>query len=272
MKILVFGGGLGNQIFGYAFYCYLRDKFPKEKIYGIYDKKRLSEHYGLEIDKWFKVKLPPQKWYANVVVGGLYILKKVFGYTAKIDLSRRECENIDATAYFAFKLNNKYIPNYRFLEWNINENMLSSDNKLMLAKIRESNAIFIHIRRGDFFSERYKKLFEGCCSIEYYKKAIQDIQKRVNAPKFFCFSDDIDWAKQNLELPNAEYIDWNQGMDSPLDMFLMSQCKYAIMANSTFSYWGALLGEKKKLIYYPRKWDNHPYGYPNIFYENWISY
>lgn len=272
MKILIFGGGLGNQLFGYAFYCYIRDRFPKENIYGVYDKKRLSEHYGLEIDKWFNVELPPQKWYANVVVGGLYLLKKIFGYTSKIDLSRREYQNKDAIVYFAFKLNNQYIPNYNFLEWKINENRLSLSNKIILNKIRENNAVFIHVRRGDFLSERYKKLFEGCCPIEYYQMAIQDVLEKVNQPHFFCFSDDIGWVKQHLDIPNVEYVDWNKGEDSPLDMFLMSQCKYAIMANSTFSYWGALLGKKKKLIYYPKKWDNHPYGSPCIFYENWISY
>lgn len=272
MRILVFGGGLGNQLFGYAFYCYLRDKFPKEKIYGIYDKKRLSEHYGLEIDRWFKVKLPPQRWYATMVVGGLYVLKKIFGYTAKIDLSRRECQNNNAIAYFAFKLNNQYIPDYSFLEWKIDENQLSLSNKNILNQIHKSNAVSIHVRRGDFLSERYKKLFEGCCPIEYYQMAIQDILKKVDQPKFFCFSDDIEWVKQNLEIPNVEFVNWNQGDNSPLDMFLMSQCEYAIMANSTFSYWGALLGKKKKLIYYPQKWDNHPYGSPRIFYKDWISY
>lgn len=272
MKVLVFGGGLGNQLFGYAFYCYLRDKFPKEKIYGIYDKKRLSEHYGLEIDKWFKVKLPPQKWYATIVVGILYVLKKIFGYTANIDLSRRECQNINAIVYFAFKLNNQYIPNYNFLEWKIDESTLSPLNKRVFIEIRNSNSVFIHVRRGDFLSETYKKLFEGCCPIEYYKKTVKDILEKVEQPRFFCFSDDLDWVKQNLQLPNAEYIDWNQGEDSPLDMFLMSQCKYAIMANSTFSYWATLLGKKKEIVYYPQKWDNHPYGSPKIFYDYWISY
>ena len=49
MKILVFTGGLGNQIFGYAFYCWIKDKFPQQNFYGIYNHKKLSEHYGLEI-------------------------------------------------------------------------------------------------------------------------------------------------------------------------------------------------------------------------------
>ena len=50
MKILVFTGGLGNQIFGYAFYCWIKDKFPQQNFYGIYNHKKLSEHYGLEIN------------------------------------------------------------------------------------------------------------------------------------------------------------------------------------------------------------------------------
>lgn len=70
----------------------------------------------------------------------------------------------------------------------------------------------------------------------------------VPSVKFICFSDDIGWVKQNLELgKDAVFVDWNNGTDSPLDMYLMSQCKYGIIANSTFSYWGARLGIKKSL-------------------------
>ena len=68
------------------------------------------------------------------------------------------------------------------------------------------------------------------------------------------------------------FIDWNTGENSPLDMFLMSQCKYAIIANSTFSYWGAMLGRKKELVYYPTKWINSEFGNPHIFPEDWKTY
>ena len=68
------------------------------------------------------------------------------------------------------------------------------------------------------------------------------------------------------------FVDWNKGENSPLDMYLMSQCNGAIIANSTFSYWGAILGKEKARVYYPIKWINSPRGVPDIFFDNWISY
>ena len=83
---------------------------------------------------------------------------------------------------------------------------------------------------------------------------------------FFVFSNDMEWTKNNiLNLgKRVVYVDWNQGDDSYLDMFLMSHCKACIMANSTFSFWGAKIGSRKDIIY-PAKWSNSPFGNPDIF-------
>lgn len=105
-----------------------------------------------------------------------------------------------------------------------------------------------------------------------YQRALKSMKEICPSVKFVCFSDDIQWVKQNLELGNrAVFVDWNSGTDSPLDMYLMSQCRYGIMANSTFSYWGARLGRKKNRIYYPEKWWNHGTGLPDIFPNTWVK-
>ena len=77
MKILVYGGGLGNQIFGYAFTEFLRSKYKDSRLYGVYNKRLMSEHYGLEINKWFDVNLPPSKWYITLLVYILYLLDEL---------------------------------------------------------------------------------------------------------------------------------------------------------------------------------------------------
>lgn len=82
----------------------------------------------------------------------------------------------------------------------------------------------------------------------------------------------MSWVKKNLLIPSPIYIDWNNGKDSYIDMFLMSNCLYAIIANSTFSYWGATLGRKKEIIVYPAKWVNEPYTAPCIFPNHWIAF
>ena len=272
MKILAFQGGLGNQLFCYAFYLYMKEKYPRERIYGLYNKKKLSEHYGLEIDRWFDVELPLQKWYATAVCAAFYLWKKVVGSTKFVDTYRDYCKNENAIAFLAFKYTNRYFPKDEWLRFKINEDNLSDANKKLLKEIRSGHSVFIHVRRGDFLSPEYKELYEGTCPIDYYKESIDYVFRHIDSPNFYVFSDDQQWAKDNLPLStNVTYVDWNKGKDSPLDMYLMSQCKVGIIANSTFSYWGAYLGVKKEIVFYPKKWNNGV-PTPSIFEDNWISY
>lgn len=270
MKILSFGGGLGNQIFEYAFYLYLKEKYPQEKVFGLYNKKRLSEHYGLEIDRWFDVCLPPQTCYSTFIIGALYVYKKIVGKTKYVDTSSDECQNEKAIAFTSFKYTNKYIPSYNWINFKIIEAQQSKENILVLEKIRETQSVFIHVRRGDYLSPKYKKRFEGTCPLEYYRNAIHYINTNIQKTTFFVFSDDMSWAKKNLPLKSSYFVDWNCGENSPLDMYLMSQCKFAIIANSTFSFWGAYLGVDKHIVIYPHKWYNNQPS-PNIFPTNWIE-
>ena len=89
--------------------------------------------------------------------------------------------------------------------------------------------------------------------------------------KYFVFSDDIVWCKENLNiLSNAHYIDWNNNDESWIDMYLMSQCKHNIIANSTFSWWGAWLNNNiEKVVIAPKMWRRDTY-YDSRACENWI--
>lgn len=271
MRILYFGGGLGNQIFEYAFYLYLKKKFPNEKIIGYYNKNKLKEHNGLEINKWFNVNLPHTSWYAGFICLFMYLIKKI-KITKYIDISNREFKNNKAIVINAYKFNKQYIPNNEWITFNINVDSLSLKNRQTVDLIKASNSVFIHIRRGDYLSPKYIERFQGTCTIDYYNKAINIIKDFVDSPTFFIFSDDIEWAKNNIKTYcETIYIDWNTGKNSPLDMFLMSNCKAGIIANSTFSYWGAKLGVPNKIITYPSKWINSNEGNPNIFNKEWIK-
>lgn len=272
MKILVFTGGLGNQIFEYAFYLHLKKYFPKQCFFGHYGKK-LKEHYGLEINKWFDVELPKEKWWTFPVVVLFYFYKQCFPKSKHLDLDQNIWRNKNATVFYPFKFNKIYIPaEKRWLKWKVDERLLSENNKRVLSMIRNENICFIHIRRGDYISPTFKDLFDGCCTLEYYKAAIQKMGDLITSIRYVCFSDDIEWVRENLKLGNeAVYVDWNKEKDSPLDMYLMSQCKYGIIANSTFSYWGARLGIKKDIIICPQKWWNNEKGNPNIYLKEWIT-
>ena len=271
MKVFSFSGGLGNQMFGFAFYSYMKEKYPDHKMFGHYNKGKLSEHYGLEINKWFDVYLPQSTWYSTLVVAVAFVLKRLFHITRFIETNQRLCENENAVVFYAFKYSKQYLPSDRnWLRWKVDDNQLSRENAETLSQIKSTNSWFIHVRRGDYLSDTFKDRFAGCCPLSYYEKAINDILHKETNPVFYCFSDDLEWAKNNLPKTNIVFVEGNTGTDSPLDMYLMSNCKGAIIANSSFSYWGAYLGVKKKRVYYPERWINTEV--PDIFFEDWIKY
>ena len=270
MKILVFTGGLGNQIFGYAFYLWLKKTFPRERVYGFYSDKKMGEHYGLEIDKYFKVQLPQSPFYVKILTLLLYCLKKIGLCKKYISMDNRTfCPKTIVNNACKMDINLMPAKNNWITFKSI---QLSSQNQQILDEIQNSNSVFLHVRRGDYYSPQYIKKLGGTCPISYYEKAIHHIISRNKNFRFFVFSDDIKWVKENLVIPNSVYIDWNTGDNSYIDMYLMSQCKHAIMANSTFSYWGAQLGTVKETVIYPSKWVNEPYTAPTIFPQHWITY
>lgn len=112
--------------------------------------------------------------------------------------------------------------------------------------------VSLHVRRGDY--AQFTAF--GMCSVEYYERALAYMQQHLSEPVFFVFSDDIAWARAHLPLPaTTEFIDWNQGADSYRDMQLMSLCQHHIIANSSFSWWGAWLNSNPaKLVVCPTVW------------------
>jgi hypothetical protein len=126
------------------------------------------------------------------------------------------------------------------------------ENAKILEKINASNSVSLHVRRGDYVNNR---VF-GVCGLDYYKKAIDHIAKKVNSPTFFVFSDDYEWVKDNLKIDYpAVYVHHNNADKNYEDLRLMSACKHNIIANSTFSWWGAWLNQNEdKVVIAPKKW------------------
>ena len=120
----------------------------------------------------------------------------------------------------------------------------------------------LHIRRGDYLNIKGKDI---SLSLDYHKGAIAYIMEHVQDPIFFIFSDDPLWVRDNLKVENATYVDWNSGKDSWQDMCLMSCCKHNIIANSSFSWWGAWLNANSEKIVISPKWGG------NIIPDEWIQ-
>lgn len=124
--------------------------------------------------------------------------------------------------------------------------------------IDRSDAVALHVRRGDYVSNKNAQAFHGSCSPDYYREAISLIAKRVDAPTFFVFSDDVDWVKGHIEIPNAVYVSRKEIADTE-ELILMSKCKHAIIANSSFGWWGAWLNENpNKTVIAPKQWVADP--------------
>ncbi len=138
---------------------------------------------------------------------------------------------------------------------------LSSETADFAKIISEGSAVSIHVRRGDYATNaRVMKEF-GVCSTEYYQKAMEKIETAIDSPTYFVFSDDIEWVKENLPVgESAVYIQGIRITDTE-EMVLMSKCKHNIIANSSFSWWGAWLNQNPdKIVVAPTPWfETQPY-------------
>tara|TARA_A100001015_G_scaffold236830_1_gene269200 strand:- start:874 stop:1788 length:915 start_codon:yes stop_codon:yes gene_type:complete len=135
------------------------------------------------------------------------------------------------------------------------------------------NSVSIHIRRGDYVTNpRVLKEF-GMCSEVYYQKATSYFQENLVNPSFFVFSDDIQWVQEHLELPdNTMYVS-DQKLTAEEELILMSTCAHNIIANSSFSWWGAWLNQNpEKIVIAPTPWFNkNDHLYKDLIPQSWIT-
>lgn len=147
-------------------------------------------------------------------------------------------------------------------------------NAELLKKINTVNAVSIHVRRGDYVNNPETLKMHGICGLDYYQNAIRLIEEQVNAPYFFLFSDEPEWVQQNFNLNHPfEIISHNKGSNSFEDMRLMAACRHNIIANSSFSWWGAWLNNNpEKTVIAPRVWFANPnWSSKDIIPQNWIK-
>lgn len=150
---------------------------------------------------------------------------------------------------------------------------MSARNAAVDASIRACNAVSLHVRRGDYANNAQNLATHGLCTPDYYRAAIQYFIAHIANPVFFVFSDDIPWASQNLDIPAPhEYVDHNREDQSFNDMRLMAACQHHIIANSSFSWWGAWLNpQPQKIVVAPAKWFARPtMDWKDLLPESWV--
>jgi len=148
----------------------------------------------------------------------------------------------------------------------------SIENLKITKQIEDCNSVSLHIRRGDYAENTIINKVHGLCGLEYYEYAIKYISEKISNPHFFIFSDDVPWVRKNLKINHFQvYVSDSNLLDSQ-EMMLMSRCKNNIIANSSFSWWGAWLNKNhEKIVTAPKQWfaDNNV-DTSDIIPETWI--
>lgn len=147
-------------------------------------------------------------------------------------------------------------------------------NQTVVSEMDGTMAVSLHIRRGDYVSNPRTLMVHGTCSLDYYQAAARYVADRVGEPPtFFVFSDDPEWTRENLKLPFAmRFISHNPVEDPSLDLRLMSHCQHHVIANSSFSWWGAWLNPSdQKIVVACRRWFADPdRNDRDLVPENWV--
>lgn len=267
-------GGLGNQLYQYAAGRALatrlgRPLFIDPRTIEPEAPARQYDLGALNVEENFIKGLDAfcTRWVGSVRLGRLF--QTAFPTAKAYRLIRDREEGYDASFFEPHAgpiILHGYWQSYRYFE-DIADNLRQElqfrhapdrENARMIDLIESSASVSLHVRRGDYVSNAAFSAALGACDADYYQRAIAKISHETLNPKFFVFSDDPDWAESNLELPgDPVFIRHNLGRSDVEDLRLMTHCKHFIIANSSFSWWGAWLARgPNKVVIAPERWFN----------------
>ena len=287
-------GGLGNQMFQYAFgYAISKEKSVKIKLdtsgFDVYDLRSYELNlFNIEENSDLK---PAYIFLLNQLNGknntlltktfrkmlrGLLRFTKFYYQEKKEFVFDKDVFNIKIDTYFyGYWQNEKYFKKYRkelleiFTLKNIHPKTIEYQQQIV-----KSDAVSIHIRRGDYVTDTHTNSVHGTCDVRYYKRAVMEVLKNKKQAHFFIFSDDLDWAKKNLDfIDNKTFVRLESEIPDHEEMHLMSKCKHNIIANSSFSWWGAWMNKNStKIVIAPKKWfKNSKMNQSQIVPHDWIK-
>jgi hypothetical protein len=280
MIILRLRGGLGNQLFQYA------------------SARALAEHHGtqLKLDLYYYKKHPYRKFELDRFAVPIDIASReeVHRFTGSNPIQRylnkREnyysCPKVFAQPHYHYYPDWLNLPDDLYLsgyfqsekyfstiqdkirQWYVPSKQLDDRNTTLLNEMKTKESVSLHVRRGDYTAASFNSFF-GTLPDDYYRRAVAHINQQIKAPAFYIFSDDIAWCKTNLKVGDSPvFVEHNRGDDSFKDVLLMSGCKHNVIANSSFSWWGAWLNDNpSKTVVAPAKWFNQSYytGKGNVY-------
>jgi len=266
---VILSGGLGNQMFQYAAGKALSLRLNTQVSVDLYKLEKKSNairrNYQLNIfetlilltsDRFHKIIVKSYKFTNNRIGKCLLKMMNVLSDYELSDYLDSVYKMSPETTLIGYFQNESYFKDFEFeiRKMYTFKPIPDERNKYVLELVQAVNSVSLHVRRGDYVNTDTNLVV---LDTDYYRKAISYISERVDKPYIFIFSDDMDWVRENLDLQGLHhmYIDYNKGDNSYLDMQLMSQCKHNIIANSSFSWWGAWLNAyTDKIVTVPSRW------------------
>ncbi len=292
MDVIIIFNGLGNQMSQYAFYLNKR-KISKSARF-LFSKKSKTIHNGYELDNVFGIKY--QDSFINKL---LYLAFRVAGYRKYGFISKPVIRILNFFGVAIINENDDYNFKPEYLQpskgikfyvggWHsekyfidikdtilntfqFNPNHIGKDNLEILERIKSTNSVSVHVRRGDFMdSNNYNKL-GAVCTLNYFLLAIEKMKSLVDNPHFFFFTNDISWVRDNFSGPNFTIVDINTHRDSWKDMFLISNSLCHINSNGSFSWWSAWLNKTgHPCVIVPKNFLANKH-FEDIYPESWIQ-
>lgn len=297
----VFTGGLGNQMFLYAYiYAQIKQNNLEPCIYAVMHKNKYEDERKFALSTLncsIKMQLTEEKQAKNIVKIKKYIRKLLIKIFKKVNMKNEKiiqlfnkinicCSPTIFEYYPNLKVkNNTYIEGAAFQSWKyfkgydeqikneflVTEKMSDKNNEI-LKDIKLTNSVCVHIRRGDYTNSFYSSTLQ-ICNYDYYKRAMQYIATKVENPTFYIFSnshEDHEWIKEHYKFDyNVIYVD----LDNPdyEELRLMYSCKHFIISNSSFSWWAQYLSKsEEKEVVAPSKWHlEKGINTEDIYMPNW---
>lgn len=285
LLIMMFGGGLGNQMFQYALYrrletmgknvcadlsLYNHSNTVNFEITNVFSKARVEECSSDKKNELIKKNTTDFFKPVNFTV---YSEPSIYDENEKkadmnlLHIFSGIINGMFQTREYAQQIRDELIHIFTFPE-KMEEKLCSLSKEFQQLKI-----IGVHIRRGDYLDEANRRFYENICTDSYYKNAIEWMLKENGNAVLSFFSDDIEWVKEHYKMKDALYIEEEMfdHYQNWYDMYLMSLCKHNIIANSTFSWWGAWLNQNPdKVVIAPKKWVNQC-KHVDIYPVEWIQ-
>ena len=268
MIVIRLRGGLGNQLFEYA------------------AGKSLAYHHGvpLKVDPYY-YRLHPNRsvvldrFHTDYEIATAQEINQLVGRTRVEKFFHKKthyryCRQAFAQPYYHFYPDFYQLPAHVYLSgyWQseryfqpyldtFREQLVpreapSEANQKLIEEMNTTQSVSLHVRHGDYVAKPSADHFFAPLEETYYRAAITFIRQKISAPRFYVFSDNIEWCRRTFaDLESAVFVDHNREAQSYWDLWLIAQCRHHVMANSSFSWWGAWLNKHSdKIVVAPQRW------------------